>query len=630
MTIISVAFSQMFYVPGSEWGKAFPNIPQSTTQVQPMAFMGGEPVYEAYQDVIASNPRYREVGQKVGRLDLLIDTPNGPSVGYCTATLIAVDKIITNRHCLHEDNPSLQVIGMELRMGFHSEAELGETFIVDVQAIEKNRPLDFAIFRVLGDPGDKYGTIKFDYRSPNGGEPLFLIHHSLGKPKMVTRINCRVFSSRKAEEIANQPVIGENVSYLPVTDVTHRCDSQMGSSGSLVFAQIDDKIVGLHFAGTNEELSPALRFNMFKKINKVVEASIVLKSLVNGDWNNTNGRDNNITINNGVAMDVGTLTLDTIPSGATVYVNDKEIGVTPLSNYQLSIGDYNLKLALWGYQEVTGQFTIGKDKVTSSEIKLQVIAPLSSLPTQRRGVISIKRNSDWIPILEDIEGTRMALVPVGSFKIGSDNGDDDEKNGNVVKIDEPFWIDETEVTRAAYASCEEADSRCSQPDKSSFATSVNHPINNVTWDQAAAYCDWRGARLPTEAEWEYVARGPDRWIYSWGNVWDAAKTQSYESSNYGTVAVGTYEDGKSWVGALDITGNVLEWTSSKYENYPYNYNNVMTIEEYKKRLPGAVVLRGSSYMDDAALSHSANREKIRISVDFTDDSVGFRCARSDF
>ncbi|MEZ4608280.1 MAG: hypothetical protein R2865_16200 [Deinococcales bacterium] len=94
------ALAQLFYLPSSEWGKAIPNIPQSTSVPKPLAFMGDEPAYEPFKD-FSNNPRYWKIGRSIGRLDLLIDSSRlGPVVSYCTATLISVDLIITNYHCI--------------------------------------------------------------------------------------------------------------------------------------------------------------------------------------------------------------------------------------------------------------------------------------------------------------------------------------------------------------------------------------------------------------------------------------------------------------------------------------------------------------------------------------------------
>ncbi|MBI3245402.1 MAG: SUMF1/EgtB/PvdO family nonheme iron enzyme [Deltaproteobacteria bacterium] len=146
----------------------------------------------------------------------------------------------------------------------------------------------------------------------------------------------------------------------------------------------------------------------------------------------------------------------------------------------------------------------------------------------------------------------------------------DERPGRMVFLD-AFAIDIYEVTVAAYRQCVEA-GKCTAPNTGgscNWNTSdrAQHPINCVDWSQANAYCRWAGKRLPTEAEWEKAARGTDRRVYPWGNAWDATKANV---STNGTVAVGSYPAGKSPYGALDMSGNVWEWTADWYADAYYH------------------------------------------------------------
>jgi formylglycine-generating enzyme required for sulfatase activity len=104
----------------------------------------------------------------------------------------------------------------------------------------------------------------------------------------------------------------------------------------------------------------------------------------------------------------------------------------------------------------------------------------------------------------------------------------------------------------------------------------DHPVVYVSWHDAIMYCQWlarvigRPYRLPSEAEWEKAARGTDGRILPWGNKWDASRCNTRESGTGDTTAVGTYPQGASPYGCLDMAGNVWEWTSSLYQDYPYD------------------------------------------------------------
>ena len=118
----------------------------------------------------------------------------------------------------------------------------------------------------------------------------------------------------------------------------------------------------------------------------------------------------------------------------------------------------------------------------------------------------------------------LLYVPAGEFTMGSDSSDQaDEKPAHTVNLD-AFRIDQTEVTNKQYAACKE-NGGCTPPSRNSSSTNTsyygntqfdNYPVIYVNWNQAVAYCEWAGRRLPTEAEWEKAARGTDGRTYSWG------------------------------------------------------------------------------------------------------------------
>jgi formylglycine-generating enzyme required for sulfatase activity len=119
-----------------------------------------------------------------------------------------------------------------------------------------------------------------------------------------------------------------------------------------------------------------------------------------------------------------------------------------------------------------------------------------------------------------------------------------------------FWIDVTEVTNAQYG-------------EQGFYSQPDQPYVGVSWFDAVAFCESRGGRLPTEAEWAFAGRGPESLVYPWGDEFDAESVLYTGNSNFGPARVGTRPGGASWVGALDMSGNVWEWVADWYADSYY-------------------------------------------------------------
>jgi formylglycine-generating enzyme required for sulfatase activity len=205
-------------------------------------------------------------------------------------------------------------------------------------------------------------------------------------------------------------------------------------------------------------------------------------------------------------------------------------------------------------------------------------------------------------------------IPAGEFIMGSGNGDSDEQPVRRVYLD-AYWMYETEVTNAQYAEFVGGNT-----------TLVEHPVKNVTWHDAVAYCAWAGGRLPTEAEWEKAARGTDGRTYPWGDSWNASNANSsHAADGYDqTAPVGSFPGGASPYGLLDMAGNVWEWVgdwyaSGYYANAPDNNPSGPNSGEYR-------VLRGGSWFNIGHTNlRAANR---RASSSSAGDYFGFRCASS--
>jgi formylglycine-generating enzyme required for sulfatase activity len=216
----------------------------------------------------------------------------------------------------------------------------------------------------------------------------------------------------------------------------------------------------------------------------------------------------------------------------------------------------------------------------------------------------------------------MVLVPAGCFMMGYNVGIvNDEQPVHQQCFDTPFWIDRTEVTRAQYNQCVAA-GVCTAPASNTYSTRDEQPVNSVTWFEALDYCAWLDTRLPSEREWEYAARGPDNLVYPWGNDFVTSYVASADNSNE-TADVGSRPNGASWVGALDMSGNVEEWVSSLYRDYEYN---AMDGREDMQNTTSARVLRGGS-IQGAADHFFRAADRLREGPSVTFNIFGFRCAR---
>ncbi len=229
----------------------------------------------------------------------------------------------------------------------------------------------------------------------------------------------------------------------------------------------------------------------------------------------------------------------------------------------------------------------------------------------------------------------MILIPAGDFIMGSDNGNDDEKPVHTVFLD-AYYIDKYKVTNALYKVC--VDVQVCAPPKfnNSYLRPTyygdprydQYPVIGVTWDMAKAYCEWRGARLLTEAEWEKAARGTDGRMYPWGNSIDQSRANYNNNGdpNYvgDTSQVDAYPSGVSPYGVFDMAGNLWEWVADIYDA---NYYSASPLANPLGPTSGPTrVIRGGSWDSDALSLRSARRS-------WNDPSnaniyIGFRCGKN--
>jgi serine/threonine-protein kinase len=231
-------------------------------------------------------------------------------------------------------------------------------------------------------------------------------------------------------------------------------------------------------------------------------------------------------------------------------------------------------------------------------------------------------------VLKGQGGEEMVLVPGGPFLMG--------KSRRSVEID-AFYMDRMPVTNREYlAFVDVTGYRPTDPGASRFISHLrsgkiprgqdDHPVVYVSWLDARAYAMWAGKRLPTEAEWEKAARGTDGRKYPWGRSEPGAKKANYGRKDGGPGRVGSFPEGASPYGILDLAGNVWEWCDdhdapSFYENGPsHNPRNEQPGER------ALLVMRGGSYMFGPRSLRTYARTSFEAEVRFA--GGGFRCVRS--
>ncbi|PJF29502.1 MAG: hypothetical protein CUN52_08070 [Phototrophicales bacterium] len=252
----------------------------------------------------------------------------------------------------------------------------------------------------------------------------------------------------------------------------------------------------------------------------------------------------------------------------------------------------------------------GGDNTTTATNPATWSNPNPSTPEPAPEITPVAENSAWTPVIETIDGYEMVLVPPGCFMMGSTYGRRDELPEHQICFDKAFWIDRTEITNAQYGS-------------DGAWTGANKPRTNLLWTEARDFCIGRGGRLPSEAEWEYAAAGPSDWVYPWGNTFFADRLL-FDKNWFGQpVDVGKYPNGASWVGALDMAGNVWEFTRSIYKPYPYDPTDGR--EDMNDETSRRVFRSGVYSYIDYGVANS-----IRFWVrpqDSRDWFIGFRCVK---
>lgn len=218
----------------------------------------------------------------------------------------------------------------------------------------------------------------------------------------------------------------------------------------------------------------------------------------------------------------------------------------------------------------------------------------------------------------------MIVIPAGWFWMGSDGGRPSNRPLRYIYLD-AFSIDRTEVTVGSFHRYLEEQQDVDPTLNNEILTSnPNDPVSGVTWEVADSFCQWVGKRLPTEAEWEKSARGPEGRIYPWGDDWDTRNANTLENDQNHAVPVGSYPHAESPYGVMDMCGNAAEWIADYFDPVYYDYG-----PRVNPRGPSEILdhgLRGGSWDSSADQATTYFRNSSHSIL--PDMRVGFRCARS--
>lgn len=236
----------------------------------------------------------------------------------------------------------------------------------------------------------------------------------------------------------------------------------------------------------------------------------------------------------------------------------------------------------------------------------------------------------------------MVAIPAGAFTMGSNDGPDDERPAHPANV-ASFEFDRLPVTNQQVAEFlnavgthnkngerlfddDDPDARIHKQRTRWVADKgfENHPVVEVSWPGARDYCEWRGKRLPTEAEWEKAARGADGRKYPWGNTAPDRSRAQFAARFNDTAPADAFPAGASPYGVLDMAGNTWEWVSSAYRPYPYNVN-----DGREDLQTGPVrATRGGGHDSPAAEITTTQRGRyLSRNPGAGHHNIGFRCAK---